>query len=339
MSGWTGLSDDFDENRKALATPLPAFKVWVCSWSWTRRNRTNGILLRVEAEALIRKLGLDPKRVIPMLLFVPPGCQAGCWEDLGDGSYRLHEAEQGYPLTEAEKVRRWRHNLSRRGTSEKQLAALRSEVFARDGYTCRYCGAMPEPRWLVMDHIIPLPEGPDELDNLAAACRSCNKRKGGRTPEQAGMELLDLVTAQVTRNLPVTDPRTREVSPSHSPSHTHIPPAVPPPPDPVTSAVLLAWERLTGKPIRPADQGFADRLGVEYPRLTASQLVADLDEQLPKFMASNGHRWPPLKYFAMRWREMDARVADEQSGDGGPANHRSDNGDYSGVGDILGGGQ
>jgi 5-methylcytosine-specific restriction endonuclease McrA len=32
--------------------------------------------------------------------------------------------------------------------------------------------------------------GTDELENLVMACRDCNIRKGGRTPEQAGMVLL-----------------------------------------------------------------------------------------------------------------------------------------------------
>ena len=56
----------------------------------------------------------------------------------------------------------------------------------RDG-VCRYCGGDDD---LTIDHIVPRCQGGgDELRNLAVACRPCNSRKGGRTPEQAGMVL------------------------------------------------------------------------------------------------------------------------------------------------------
>jgi len=62
------------------------------------------------------------------------------------------------------------------------------DAYARDGYCCRYCGQEDPP--LSIDHIVPRCQGGgDELENLAVACRSCNSRKNGRTPEQAGMVL------------------------------------------------------------------------------------------------------------------------------------------------------
>jgi hypothetical protein len=67
---------------------------------------------------------------------------------------------------------------------------LRTRVFERDSFTCRYCGTSDYPReWLVLEHVIP--DGPTTEDNLVTACRGCNKLKGGRTPEQAGMALRD----------------------------------------------------------------------------------------------------------------------------------------------------
>lgn len=61
---------------------------------------------------------------------------------------------------------------------------LRSAVFKRDGYVCVYCGidvsAAPQ-----CDHIIPISRGgPNEIDNLATSCRTCNSRKGFRTPDE-----------------------------------------------------------------------------------------------------------------------------------------------------------
>lgn len=61
-------------------------------------------------------------------------------------------------------------------------------VMERDGRTCRYCGARSSP--LSIDHVIPRSRGgPDCASNLVVACRSCNSRKGARTPEQARMPL------------------------------------------------------------------------------------------------------------------------------------------------------
>lgn len=55
---------------------------------------------------------------------------------------------------------------------------------------CAYCGTRPER--MTIDHVIPLCQGGNnEPRNLVPACVSCNPRKGGRTPEQAGMRLLE----------------------------------------------------------------------------------------------------------------------------------------------------
>jgi len=61
-------------------------------------------------------------------------------------------------------------------------------VFRRDGYSCRYCGSTD---YLSIDHVVPRHQGgSDDEPNLVVACRSCNSRKGARTPEQAGMRPL-----------------------------------------------------------------------------------------------------------------------------------------------------
>lgn len=60
---------------------------------------------------------------------------------------------------------------------------LRSIVFRRDNYTCRYCGSRQEP--LHCDHVIPASRGgAHTTDNLVAACQPCNLSKGDRTPEE-----------------------------------------------------------------------------------------------------------------------------------------------------------
>lgn len=60
-------------------------------------------------------------------------------------------------------------------------------VLQRDRHTCAYCGRSAT----TIDHVVPrCQDGPSTWQNSVAACRTCNERKGGRTPEQAGMRLM-----------------------------------------------------------------------------------------------------------------------------------------------------
>lgn len=64
-------------------------------------------------------------------------------------------------------------------------------LFARDARVCMYCGERFPTSQLSRDHIHPLSRGgADTWGNVVAACKRCNNFKAGRTPEQAGMQLL-----------------------------------------------------------------------------------------------------------------------------------------------------
>lgn len=61
--------------------------------------------------------------------------------------------------------------------------ALRSTVFARDDYTCTYCG--DRGGRLECDHVVPVSRGgSNELTNLTTACRKCNRNKRAKTPAE-----------------------------------------------------------------------------------------------------------------------------------------------------------
>jgi 5-methylcytosine-specific restriction endonuclease McrA len=63
----------------------------------------------------------------------------------------------------------------------------RRAVFARDDWTCQYCGSRAQ---LTVDHVIPRSKGGGSTwDNIVAACAPCNRRKGDALPRQAGMQL------------------------------------------------------------------------------------------------------------------------------------------------------
>lgn len=71
-------------------------------------------------------------------------------------------------------------------------------LFARDGYTCAYCGrhrdALRSREHLTRDHVMPQSRfarrgDANTWDNCVTACSTCNNRKADRTPAEAGMAL------------------------------------------------------------------------------------------------------------------------------------------------------
>jgi hypothetical protein len=69
----------------------------------------------------------------------------------------------------------------------------RVNVFARDRYTCQYCGERPPRSQLNLDHVVPRSlGGKTTWENVVCSCVECNRRKGGRTPQQARLRLRSL---------------------------------------------------------------------------------------------------------------------------------------------------
>lgn len=72
-----------------------------------------------------------------------------------------------------------------------RIPVSRRGVLARDRFMCQYCGLTPGRNALTIDHVVPRSRGgPKRWENLVAACARCNRRKGGRSPDEAGMKLL-----------------------------------------------------------------------------------------------------------------------------------------------------
>ena len=68
-------------------------------------------------------------------------------------------------------------------------------LFARDGYTCQYCGRhrtrLHARQFLTRDHVLPLSRGGENSwTNVVTSCSPCNNRKGNHLPEEAGLALL-----------------------------------------------------------------------------------------------------------------------------------------------------
>jgi len=69
---------------------------------------------------------------------------------------------------------------------------VRQVVIERDKSMCRYCGRELTNREIALDHVIPFSKGGNNtIGNLVVSCIHCNSHKKNRTPEQAGMILLE----------------------------------------------------------------------------------------------------------------------------------------------------
>jgi 5-methylcytosine-specific restriction endonuclease McrA len=67
----------------------------------------------------------------------------------------------------------------------------RRNIFARDGHRCMYCGRRYPLSQLSLDHVVPKSRGGNtDWDNVVCSCLPCNARKGGRTPQEARMKLV-----------------------------------------------------------------------------------------------------------------------------------------------------
>ncbi len=105
-------------------------------------------------------------------------------EMLENGSGFIHSVSYEFPVPS---VIRLASMIKRPHQLGRKLA--RFEVFKRDQYTCQYCGK--ETRQLTLDHVLPrYRRGQHIWENVVSACIPCNRRKAGRTPEEAGMRLM-----------------------------------------------------------------------------------------------------------------------------------------------------
>lgn len=73
---------------------------------------------------------------------------------------------------------------------KRRLRFSRENIYLRDSSTCQYCGHKFRRADLNIDHVVPLSQGGlTNWENVVCSCIPCNSKKGGRTPEQAGLAL------------------------------------------------------------------------------------------------------------------------------------------------------
>lgn len=71
---------------------------------------------------------------------------------------------------------------------DRKPAFTRFNVFLRDRWTCQYCTDEFKTHDLTFDHVIPRSRGGGtSWENIVAACRPCNTRKGSKMPQEVDM--------------------------------------------------------------------------------------------------------------------------------------------------------
>jgi len=74
---------------------------------------------------------------------------------------------------------------------KRHVRFSRFNIYARDNNTCQYCGRRLPRTDLNLDHVVPRSRGGTSTwENVVCSCHGCNRRKGGRTPEEARMLLI-----------------------------------------------------------------------------------------------------------------------------------------------------
>ncbi len=155
---------------------------------------------------VIRAAGAEEME--PLVLTVDIGGLPQAWVELQEAI--TYHAKQMVAWSVGREVREfrggWQKNGVRSRIATRSILAIKGSnagahrhapgltnqmLFVRDRQVCAYCGGRFMVRDLSRDHVVPVSRGgKDAWTNTVTACRSCNTRKGGRAPEQAGMPLL-----------------------------------------------------------------------------------------------------------------------------------------------------
>lgn len=179
-----------------LSASGQAMMLWTLGGSLTQDKGTDGVLTTGDLTRLFlnRSAALKAARMLVKHgLWHAPGHDCEDCPQPPDGGFVFHHwGAMGYSSGAQVRVARERRK-------ELKNPELVESVWARDTGAdgvahCRYCGVKvsrhdrKSDRRPTIDHVIPgIAKG---VENLVLACFKCNREKGQRTPEQAGMKLL-----------------------------------------------------------------------------------------------------------------------------------------------------
>lgn len=157
-------------------------------WWWAMDNLPDGCLSLLEPEDIADEMMWegDAKELLSALI------EVGFIDEINDQLFIHDWHDYIGKLLQSREKKSSRTSEMRRAYQDGTINMVKE----RDGDCCRYCGN--EVDWTdrktikggTYDHVDP--NGASTFDNLVVACRSCNSKKGKRTPESARMALIPL---------------------------------------------------------------------------------------------------------------------------------------------------
>src|SRR5256885_10112369 len=143
---------------------------------------------------LLLNASYEPLRIIPWkkaltLLF------AGKVEVIEEYDQRVHSITFALKLPSIIRLLKYV-----RVKNHNRVKFSRANIYARDDYTCQYCGKKSPSEDLTFDHVVPVATGGQKRwDNIVAACLRCHHQKRRRPPDEAGMKLIRRPSEQIGR--------------------------------------------------------------------------------------------------------------------------------------------
>ena len=72
---------------------------------------------------------------------------------------------------------------------KKNLRLTKKNLFLRDGFQCQYTGKRVSKSTADIDHVIPRSRGgKNKWDNMVVCSKELNRKKGDKTPHEAGLQ-------------------------------------------------------------------------------------------------------------------------------------------------------
>jgi 5-methylcytosine-specific restriction endonuclease McrA len=99
----------------------------------------------------------------------------------------VRTVSQSFKLPSVVRLKRYVELVARIGV----VRCTRKNILLRDRCQCQYCGLQCRAQSATIDHVVPRSKGGKTTwTNVVVACDVCNRRKGSRSVEDAGMKLL-----------------------------------------------------------------------------------------------------------------------------------------------------
>ncbi len=182
MGLWFRMYSSAVNNAKVQALNPALFKAWVNILCVAKEN--DGVLPPdTEIAFLLRCSESQAKKWLSELV------TKRLLDSEGE-TLKPHDWDQHQYISDGSqsRVNKYRERVRSAGRVVGGYTVHRSLLMERDEGACVYCRSKDR---LCIDHVVPVAlGGDDDPMNLAMACKICNSGKSGRTPEQAGMEII-----------------------------------------------------------------------------------------------------------------------------------------------------